>query len=59
MSFKFIYILENMEYDYSVQMGESVLTQLDDALENIVTGRRSIAEALGTVEPAVMAEIDK
>ncbi|MBQ2882054.1 MAG: hypothetical protein IJE40_07265 [Clostridia bacterium] len=55
----FIYILENMEYDYSVQMGESVLTQLEDALENIVTGRRSIAEALGTVESAVMAEIDK
>lgn len=55
----FVYMLENIGYDFSVQMGDAVLSELDEALDVIITGAKSVSEALGTIESVVMAEIDK
>ncbi len=54
----FIYMLENMGYDYSVQMGETTCDNLDSALEQIIQNKKSASEALSTVEPMVMASFD-
>lgn len=55
----FIYMLENMGYDYSVQMGETAYDNLDTALEQIIQGKKTASEALSTVEPMVMENIGK
>ena len=50
----FLYILENMEYDYSAQMGESPSDRLKDALKTIVIGNKSASEAIANIESTVM-----
>lgn len=55
----FIYILENMGYDYSVQMTSSAYDSLNSALSSIVNGTKTAAEALSNVEAMVMSEFTK
>lgn len=55
----FIYILENMGYDYSVQMTSSAYDSLNSAFSSIVNGTKSPTEALTNLEDVIMSEFTK
>ena len=55
----FSFIMENMGYDYSVQMGTTTYSQLNSAFKSIINGTKSASEAISAVEEAVMSNFNK
>ncbi len=55
----FNFIIENMGYDYSVQMGSFCYDNLNRAFSRIINGTSTIAEALGSIESQIMEGINK
>ena len=55
----FTYILENMGYDYSVQMSSSAYNALNQAFSSAVNGARTPLEAISSVEDMIMSEFEQ
>lgn len=54
----FVKAIDNISYDHSAQMSDSSYEYIDRILDQIVSGEKSISEALASVESTVMAEFD-
>ncbi len=55
----FMFIMEHMGYDYSVQMSSTAYEKLNTALKSAINGSKSISEAVSSVEDVVMADVGK
>ena len=55
----FSFIMEQMGYDYSVQMSRSAYDQLNSTFKAVINGTKSASEAISSVEEIVMSNFNK
>ena len=55
----FSFIMEQMGYDYSVQMSRSAYDQLNSTFKTVINGTKSASEAISAVEEIVMSNFNK